>query len=323
MFDAFILAAGFGTRLRPLTDELPKPLVPVCGVPMLAYALAQCAHFGLKTVVVNAHWKAEKLQPWVGFCEGCKVSISEEYPDILGTGGGLHRVREELADRFVVLNGDVLNDVDLSGLRDEIPSGGGVLALRAHRLDAERYGVVATDETGTLVRMKDIASATANGAVATDTHFTGIHAMERSMLDLVEPGHSCIIRSAYKALVPKRRIRGFRHTGVWLDIGDPKMYLETNLEVLSGKVKLFLDPRSRASRFVEGREEAFHGPVWLGSDLTLGKGIAIRRSVIGNGATIAAGASLEDCVVWEGARVPPGSHRRAIFYGAGVISDGL
>ena len=94
MYDAFILAAGFGTRLRPLTDELPKPLVPVCGVPMLAYALAQCAHFGIKSVVVNAHWKAEQLVSWSGLREGCQVSISEELPEILGTGGGLHRVRE-------------------------------------------------------------------------------------------------------------------------------------------------------------------------------------------------------------------------------------
>jgi mannose-1-phosphate guanylyltransferase len=321
MFDAFILAAGFGTRLRPLTDELPKPLVPVCGVPMLAYALAQCAHFGLDRVVVNAHWKAKKLYAWAGEREGCTVSISEELPDILGTGGGLHRVRDQLAERFVVLNGDVLNDVDLGRLRDEIPPVGGVLALRAHLRDAQRYGIVATDETGTLVRMKDIAGATPTGSVALDTHFTGIHAMERSMLDLLEPGYSCIIRSAYKALVPERRIRGLRHSGVWLDIGDPRMYLEANLELLTGKVRLFLDPRSRAHRFVEGHEGDFHGPVWLGADLNLGKGISIRRSIVGDGAVVASGASLEDCVVWEGAKVPPGSHRRAIFYGAGVLSE--
>ena len=66
MYDAFILAAGFGTRLRPLTEELPKPLVPVCGVPMLAYALAQCAQYGLTNVVVNAHWKSHCLREWEG-----------------------------------------------------------------------------------------------------------------------------------------------------------------------------------------------------------------------------------------------------------------
>jgi NDP-sugar pyrophosphorylase family protein len=320
MYEAFILAAGFGTRLRPLTDDLPKPLVPVCGVPMLAYALAQCAHFGIEKVVVNAHWKAEALAGWAGLREGCHVSISEELPEILGTGGGLHRVQAQLAERFVVLNGDVLNDVDLDALRGAIPAGGGVLALRAHGQDAARYGVVAVDETDTLVHLRDIAEAKPQGVVVRDTHFTGIHAMERGMLELVEPGFSCIIRSAYKALVPERRIAGLRHTGVWLDIGDPTMYLEANIEVLTGNVRLYLDPRTRAERFVEGAQGALQGPVWLGEGARLGEGVALRRSIIGAHATVASGASLEDCVVWDRAEVPPGNHVRTIFYGGGAIT---
>jgi mannose-1-phosphate guanylyltransferase len=319
MVEAFILAAGFGTRLRPLTENLPKPLVPVCGVPMLAYALAQCAHFGIEKVVVNAHWKAEALAQWGGEHEGCQVSISEELPDILGTGGGLHRVREQLAERFVVLNGDVLNDVDLDALKAAIPDGGGVLALRAHEQDAARYGIVAADESGTLVELRDIAGAEPRGSVARDTHFTGIHAMDRSMLKLVEPGFSCIIRSAYKALVPQRRICGLRHKGVWLDIGDPTMYLDANLEVLSGRVRLYLDPRERAARFIEGEEGALHGPVWIGEGARIAEGVTLQRTVIGAGATVAAGASLEDCVVWDGAEVPSGRHYRAVFYGGGAI----
>ncbi len=323
MFDAFILAAGFGTRLRPLTDELPKPLVPVCGVPMLAYALAQCAHHGLTNVVVNAHWKAEQLRPWAGHHEGCNVTISEEIPDILGTGGGLKLVQEHLSERFVVLNGDVLNTVDLDSLMERIPDGSGVLALRAHAEDAQRYGIVAADETGTLVKLRDIASAaTHHGELRLDTHFTGIHAMDRQMLEWVEPGFSCIIRTAYKALVPERRVQSIRHHGVWLDIGDPAAYIDANLAVLGGGLELALDPRTRAASWVDdGTDPDRVGPLWLGHHCDVPNGVRLIRSIIGHGATISAGACLEDCVVWDGAHVPAGEHRRTIFYGTGQWTD--
>jgi mannose-1-phosphate guanylyltransferase len=288
---------------------------------MLSYALAQCAQHGMNRVVVNAHWKSHKLQEWAGQHEGCEVEISDEQPDILGTGGGLHRVRDGLANRFVVLNGDVLNNVDLSALMAQIPEGGGILGLRPHEMDAQRYGVVAADEEGIIVQMRDIASAQPHGDVSRDTHFTGIHAMDKSMLELAEAGFSCIVRTAYKALVPQRRIRAFRHEGVWLDIGDPKAYLEANIAVLEGGVSLSLDPRPRAGRFIDDELDPSRvGPIWLGKGVDIGTGVSIRRSIIGHSASVAAGANLEDCVVWDGAHVPAGAHRRTIFYGAGSWS---
>ena len=91
--DAFVLAAGFGTRLRPLTEVVPKPLVPVCGVPLLSWSLALCAHHGMRRVIVNGHWLPDALTPWAGEHEGCHVTLSIEQPEILGTGGGLYSRR--------------------------------------------------------------------------------------------------------------------------------------------------------------------------------------------------------------------------------------
>ena len=93
MFQAFILAAGLGARLRPLTEEVPKPLVPVCGVPLLAYSLALAARHGLREVVVNAHWLADQIEAWAGDREGCRVAVATER-ELLGTGGGLAQLAE-------------------------------------------------------------------------------------------------------------------------------------------------------------------------------------------------------------------------------------
>lgn len=328
MNDAFVLAAGLGTRLRPLTAHRPKPLVPVCGVPLLAYALAVCARAGLRRVVVNAHWLAEQIEPWAGEREGCTVEVVVERPAILGTGGALRRVRDRLAERFVVLNADVLHDVDARTLLGSVPEGGATMALRPHPEEAPRYGVVAADARGVVVELVDVARAHPEGPVARDTHFTGIHALHRDVLDYVPEGPACIVRSAYARLVPERRVQGLRYTGPWLDAGDPRTYLDANLAVLDGRVRLALDPFERAAASVDaagtvrGRLPdgvSVEGPVWIGPDATIGRGARLRRCVVGAGAVIPPGATLEDAVVWDGVTAP-GAVVRAIVHDGGVLS---
>lgn len=327
--DAFVLAAGFGTRLQPLTLSRPKPLVPVCGVPMLSYALAGCARAGLTRVLVNAHHLADQLLPWQGAHEGVEVEVVVELPDILGTGGGLKAVADRLAERVVVVNADVLTDVDLQQLRDAVPDGGAALALRAHPDDAARYGVVAADATGTIVRLREIASAEPVGPVATDTHFTGNHALHRDVLDLVPPGFSCIVRTAYKALVPHRKLRGLRHAGLWLDVGDPAAYLHANLTVLRTHHHLPLDPfpraayaRGAAAAVGETTEADVTGAVWIGHGAEV-SGARLHDSVVGAGARLPAGCALSRCVVWDGVTVPAGRWSDTIFYDGGTLPVGV
>lgn len=313
MFDAFVLAAGFGTRLKPLTAVHPKPLVPVCGVPLLSYALALCAEHDLRRVVVNAHHLAEQLDAWTGHHEGVDVQISVESPDILGTGGGLKKVADDMAERVVVVNGDTLCDVDLGALRRAVPAGGGAMALRPHPEEARtRYGVVAYDDQGIVTDLKKLAEAEPVGVVHRDSHFTGIHALDRDMMELVPDGFACIVRTAYIRRVPERRVRAVRHTGTWLDVGDPAAYLDTNLAVLDRAVSVPLDAFARAARTsVAGR------PVWIGPDAVVDG--TVQRSVVGRGARVPAGAELVDCVVWDGVEVPPGRWHRRVFYDGGVL----
>ncbi|MFK7929984.1 MAG: sugar phosphate nucleotidyltransferase [Myxococcota bacterium] len=319
MHDAFVLAAGFGTRLKPLTLVRPKPLVPVCGVPMLSYALALCATHGLERVMVNAHYLGDQLVPWAGRHEGIRVTINQESPDILGTGGGLKAVEAQLAPKVVVVNADTLCDVDLTALRAAVPDGGGAMALRVDPADAaERYGVVAYDDEDRITDLKKLAVVDPVGRVHTDAHFTGIHALDRQMLNHVPDGFSCIVRTAYIAEVPRRNVVAVRHGGTWLDVGDPQAYLQTNLAVLHGLVNLPLDPWDRAAGGVRVGEQStvdggvLHGPVWLGQGAKV-HGSA-RRSIIGAGAHVPSGADLDECVVWEGVHVPAGVHRRQVFH---------
>lgn len=320
---AFVLAAGLGTRLRPLTEHRPKALVPVGGAPMLDWALAHLRRHGHDRVVVNAHHHAAALVAW-GRDRGVEVSVERE---ILGTGGGLRHARPHLAERFVVVNADVLSDVDLGALLARVPAGGAAMALRAHGDAARSYGVVAADASGHVVRLVDVARAEAQGPIAADTHFTGLHALDRAALDLVPDGFSCIVRTAYRALVPQRRVAALRHEGTWIDVGDPAAYLAANLAVLGTRVPLPRDPREGAAWARTARGEVgvrpvgveVEGAVWMGPDVRLGRNVHLRDVVLGEGARVAADARLARCVVWDGVAVPAGTWSDVVFHDGGML----
>ena len=329
MNSAFVLAAGLGTRLRPLTEHHPKPLVPVCGVPLLAYSLASCAKYGLRDVLVNAHWLPEQIEAWSGEHEGVRVTVSTELPAVLGTGGGLKRVERDLAPIFVVLNGDVLHDVDLGALIAAVPPGGAAMALRRDPENAPRYGVVAADAENTVVELTSVARAEPEGAVDRATHFTGIHALSRATLAHVPDGFACIVRTAYKALVPDRRVGAIRYDGVWLDAGDPEAYLDANLQVLTGQIALPLDPFARAAYARTGTGAVtgdpavidgvtVNGPVWIGPGAKIGRGVTLDGVVVGAGATVRDGANLRETVIWDG-QTADGQLLRSIVFPGGVL----
>ncbi len=300
---AFILAAGLGSRLRPLTNHRPKPLLPVCGVPMLDQALALAHQHGHEHVLVNAHHLWEQVAAW---CATRGASLQVELPEILGTGGGLRAASDRLAERFVVLNADILTDIDLSALLGAVPAGGAAMALGIHADVAARAPVLA-DPSGVLVKLRELVPEQPGGVPG--THFTGVHALDRAVLDLVPEGFACIVRSAYLDLVPARRVKTTRHTGLWVDIGTPAEYLRANLDVLEGRVTPPVDPWMRGSRGLGG--------CWVGSDCRVeGKATL---SVLGDGAVVPAGATLQRCVVWDGVTVPKGDHEDCVIYDGGSV----
>lgn len=303
MHTAFLLAAGFGTRLRPLTLARPKPLLPVCGVPMLDYALAHVRAHGHTDVLVNAHYLWEQVAVWA---ETNGVALQVELPTILGTGGGLRAALSEQGANVVIVNADILSDVDLTALVAAVPDEGAAMALRPSP-EAADIGPVEANDAGHVVR---ITSVVPSDQGRSGTHFTGVHAMSRAAVEAIpDEGESCVVRTAYRHLVPERRVGHTVHTGAWVDVGTPEAYLAANLAVLDGQVNTPIDPWTVGSRADDGS--------WIGEGAEVhGR---IHHSIIGHGARVPSGASLRDCVVWDGVVVPPGEHTRCVIYDDGRV----
>lgn len=303
MHTAFLLAAGFGTRLRPLTLARPKPLLPVCGIPMLDFALAHVRNHGHTNVIVNAHYLWEQVAEWA---ERHGVTLQVELPIVLGTGGGLRAALDQLGDSVVIVNADILSDVDLTALVSAMPENGASMALRPSP-DAESIGPVEADGSGTVVR---ITSVVPSNEGVQGTHFTGVHAMSNAAVARIPAdGEQCVVRTAYKGLVPDRDVGSTRHTGAWVDVGKPDAYLAANMAVLDGEVNTPIDPWSRGERG--------HSGSWIGAESRIDG--TVTHSVIGAGAVIPKGATLTDCVVWDGVTVPEGEYHRAVIYDGGRV----
>lgn len=209
---AFVLAAGLGTRLRPLTLTTPKPLLPIGGRPMLDHVIAHLRAHGHEEIVVNAFWLADQIVQWASDKPGITVVV--EHPLVLGTGGGLKNAAHLLAERFVVANGDILSDIDLGALwAVDAPA---VMALRPQAAPVHT-GVSLVDGV-----VRGISKVVGEGDPG--LHFTGVHVLHRDVLDLVPAGEQCIVRTAYKALIPQGVVRGVVHPGAWTDIGTLAEY---------------------------------------------------------------------------------------------------
>ena len=141
------------------------------------------------------------------------------------------------------------------------------------------------------------------------THFTGVHAMSRAVLDRIPDGFQCVVRTAYIELVPEGLVCAVPHSGSWVDVGTPEAYLQANLAVLDGAVPVPLDPWEYGDRA--------DGVVFVGRGARV-EG-TVRHSVVGGGAVIPTDARLSDCVVWDGVEVPAGDFHRCIFYDEGGI----
>ncbi len=335
---AFVLAAGLGTRLRPLTNHRPKPLVPVCGVPMLEQALELCRLQGLREVVVNAHHLHEQVAEYLDSVVDLRIHLQVEQPKILGTGGGLRRALPLLEDPFAVLNSDILCLPDLPRLLALCSSDNcwAAMLLRASQR-ASDFGLVLPDRDGVVVRLTSLAQAPASRPARQDTHFTGIHAMTHAAMELVPPrGFACVVRTVYQSLVPLGRVGSLLHGDYWLDVGTPRRYLDANLSVLGGRIALPADPWPAAAharndhRSVGGPRtgcRVAHGaellpPFWLGKGVEVEPGVRLGpHVVVGHGARIGRGTHISQSVVWDGLLVPPDSRLdRAVVHDGGLLA---
>lgn len=238
---AMLLAAGKGERLRPLTDRIPKPLIPLGGEPMVFRVLTRLAAAGIREVHINTHHLGEQLPKAIGNGErwGLKVVWHPE-AEILGTGGGLaNALREspQLADGPVLMiNSDILADPDLPALIATHAAAHDPLATLVLRpdADAQKYGAIHTDDAGRIRRFL----TTDTGGATREYMFTGIQVISPRLLKDLRDRHGAfaITEPYMHGLAAGEVLMAHIHTGYWSDLGTPERLMQAETDLAAGKV---------------------------------------------------------------------------------------
>ena len=243
---AMVLAAGQGTRLRPLTDRVPKALVPVAGRPMIEYPLLLLKHYGIRDIVINLHHLGGQIESHLGNGAqlGLQITYSRE-PELLDTGGGLLKAKPFLQDgTFVLINTDVLIDLPLSELITfhRKKAAAVTLVLRPDPL-VDQYGSLEIDADGRIRRFLNTRSAAALLGPSAKLMFTGVQILEPKIFDYMNSGNGIRKFSTTKdtyprMLVESERLFGFRFEGFWQDLGTVERIREAEEKLALGKAEL-------------------------------------------------------------------------------------
>ena len=243
---AMVFAAGYGIRLRPLTDKFPKALIPVAGRPMIEYPLLLLRHHGIKEIIINLHHQGEKIEEVLqdGKKLGLQITYSKE-EELLDTGGGLLKARSFLqGGSFVVINSDVIIDLPLQDVIDQHRNHGAAATL-VLRLDAEadRYGSI---EISADLRIQRFLGYQAPSTRAVGSlrklMFTGVQILEPKVFDYMtgedSPSFSTTKVTYPKMLTQGESLYGFPFEGFWQDLGTPERIREAERKLATGEVKL-------------------------------------------------------------------------------------
>lgn len=304
---AMILAAGYGTRLRPLTDKRPKCLMPVMNRPLLGLWLGRLASWGVGRAVVNTHHHADMVQAYLREQSpgDMEIALSHE-PEILGTGGGPLAARRLLGpEPFLLVNADVLATARVPELLHRLEAQDAVAMLGL--VDEPRFNTVALDEAGRVLGFKGQEGLTAPRWLT----YSGLAALSPRFFDYLPPsGYSTLVQGLKAAIATGETVLGGLLEGFWDDLGTPE--------------RLIMLHRGLAQSPPEGlRGLSPEGPVLLGPGARLENGAMVKGfAVLGAGAVAEAGAVLNEVVLLPGARVAAGAVVEQAVLGDGFIASG-
>ena len=322
---ALLLIGGKGTRLRPFTCKTPKPLLPVVNRPFLDYQLEILKRHGVREAILCTAYRPHEFRR--AFADrragGPSIRFLAE-PTPMGTGGAVRNAESLIDDTVLVLNGDILNTLDLGAF------------LRAHRKaradasialtrvkDPTLYGLVETGEDGMVRRFLEKPSW---DEITCNTINAGAYLFEPDVVALIPPGMPYSLeRGLFPALLHKgRRVLGYVTPGYWMDIGTVEKYLQVHLDILGGATPFAPHGLKRRGSLWLGAsarvgEDVAHegpGPVAVGPRTSIGDFARLAGSVsLGAGCAVGRGAWLEDCVVLDGARIGEGAQLKRCVIG--------
>ena len=326
---ALILVGGEGTRLRPLTLTMPKPVVPLVDRPLIRYMVDWLARHGVDDIVMACGFMAEGVHDVLG--EGGDGGPRLRYvaePEARGTAGAIKFAERFLDDRFLAVNGDVLTDLDLTALITQHEERGATATLALYPVaDPSAYGLVRRREEGEITEFLEKPAA---DQIDSDEISAGAYVLEKSVLDLVPEGTECSIeREVFPALVGNG-LYGRRLEGYWTDIGTPERYLQASWDILERRVDT--EPGRRLDengRLIEAEVEVADGaeiaaPVVVEGRTTVASGAKLGpRAVVGPGSEIGERAVVAESALHRGCRVGVGAEIRGAILAAGVeVGDG-
>jgi len=309
--EAVILAGGFGTRMRPLTDTRPKSLLPILDQPMIDH-IVRWLPDEVDRVILAVNYMADAIREHLADAElGAEVVVVEE-DEPLGTGGAFKNALSEVTgDTFIGLNGDIITSLDLNEMivRHRRMNGIGTIALWDVE-DPSRYGVVDMDHTG---RISDFVEKPEPGTAPSNMINAGAYILRTDILDMVEPGVKTSLEREVFPRVLDQGIFGYRFTGFWVDAGTPEAYLEAHRHLLDrmeerGWEGAVMDttahikgPSILGPGAVVGAESQVGPYATVGEDCVIGKGAKVVNCVLLPGAKVNKRAHLYNCILGEGA----------------------
>jgi mannose-1-phosphate guanylyltransferase len=289
---ALVLAGGEGTRLRPLTLTQPKPAIPLVDRPLIRHTLDWLRRHGVDEVIIACGFRAQDLRASLGdeVPGGPRIVYLPE-PRALGTAGPVRLAADDglLRDRFFVLNGDVLSDLDLTALAAAHADRGAIATLALYPVeDPSSYGLVRREPGGEVIGFIEKPDP---AQIDTDEINAGAYVLDRDIVEMIAPGEEVSIeREVFPRLVG-RGLYAKRLEGYWTDIGTPERYLQATWDILEGAVETDFGRRGEGGPLIAGGVE-------------VGEGASIgRRALIRPGCSIAAGAVVEDSVLLDGCRI--------------------
>jgi mannose-1-phosphate guanylyltransferase/phosphomannomutase len=303
---AVIMAGGFGTRLRPLTCNTPKPMVPLMNKPMMHHIVSLLRKHGLADIIASLYYSPEAITSYFG--DGAPLGVTMRYVRAdadYGTAGSVRNATKGLHERIVIISGDVLTDFDLTAaIRYHEEKHAKATIVLTHAKNPLAFGVVITDDNGKITRFLEKPSW---GEVFSDTINTGIYILEPDVLEMIP------YREDYdfgKDLFPQllrqdTGLYGYTADGYWRDIGNLNEYQDAHIDVLQDCVKLELPGVPQGGAWIgEGTRidtasVRLGGKVVIGRDCTIGEGAKLSNTVIGDNCVIGPGAYISNSVIWS------------------------
>jgi mannose-1-phosphate guanylyltransferase len=325
--EAILLVGGQGTRLRPLTINTPKPMLPVAGVPFTVHQILRARDAGVERIVLSTSYKAEVFADYIARHDlGIDIVVATE-PEPLGTGGAIRFAADHLTgtpgDPVLVFNGDVITGLDIAGLVDTHRRTNSAVTLYLTQVEDPRaYGLVPVDDAGRVTAF--LEKPTTPEEIITDTINAGCYVFTRSVIDRIPAGQVVSVeRQTFPELLAEQAtVSGVVDNGYWLDVGTPLAFVQGSRDLVLGNAP---SPAVRAPSealilgYVDGDATVLGGStVGVGAkvssgayvdgsvlfdNVTVGSGAQIRNSIVGRGAVIGPDTVLDGVVVGDGAAI--------------------